>query len=521
MVVLAASIVSKNGKALISRQFANITRIRIEGLLAAFPKLILGEKQHTYVEAENVRYVYQPLESLYILLVTNKQSNILEDLETLRLLSKIIPEFCPSLEEEAISSMAFELIFAIDELISLGHKEIVTIAQVKQYLDMESHEERLHKLIVQSKIDEAKDVMMRKASAIDKNKLERQRPDGISFAPASGNGSGRYDNGHQDGKSFGNGSSGSISKFGSLDSIALPKPAARGSTPLSTPSSNGGMKLGKGQGTKQLLESLKAEGEVIVEEVQPTSGPLKAAVIATDPVTVMIEEKLIVTLKKDGGLENFELQGTMTLIVQSNEHAKICLQVETSANENVQLKTHPRIDKDRFLKDKVLGLKNASASLPIGTPLDVLKWRLQSRDESLVPLNINCWPSVSRNECLVNIEYEASKAFELKNAVITIPLPALRDAPVVNQVDGDWRYDSRKSILEWSILLIDNSNRSGSMEFVVPTSDPSVFFPIDVIFSASKFFCNVKLAGVSDVNNGNYVKHGGQTQLVVESYQVV
>ena len=75
---------------LLSRQFANFTRIRIEGLLAAFPKLIVGEKQHTYVEAENVRYVYQPLESLYVLLVTNKQSNIVEDLETVRLLSKIV-----------------------------------------------------------------------------------------------------------------------------------------------------------------------------------------------------------------------------------------------------------------------------------------------------------------------------------------------------------------------------------------------------------------------------------------------
>lgn len=70
-----------------------MSRIRIEGLLAAFPKLVgTGPtgKQHTYVETENVRYVYQPIEALYLLLVTNKQSNILEDLDTLRLLSKIV-----------------------------------------------------------------------------------------------------------------------------------------------------------------------------------------------------------------------------------------------------------------------------------------------------------------------------------------------------------------------------------------------------------------------------------------------
>lgn len=76
--------------ALVSRQFVEMSRIRIEGLLAAFPKLIGSGKQHTYVETENVRYVYQPMEGVYLLLVTNKQSNILEDLDTLRLLSKVV-----------------------------------------------------------------------------------------------------------------------------------------------------------------------------------------------------------------------------------------------------------------------------------------------------------------------------------------------------------------------------------------------------------------------------------------------
>jgi coatomer subunit delta len=78
---------------LVSRQFADMSRIRTEGLLAAFPKLVGTGKQHTYVETENVRYVYQPIEGLYLLLITNKQSNILEDLDTLRLISKLVSYF--------------------------------------------------------------------------------------------------------------------------------------------------------------------------------------------------------------------------------------------------------------------------------------------------------------------------------------------------------------------------------------------------------------------------------------------
>jgi len=58
-----SSLPSLPSPALVSRQYVDMSRIRIEGLLAAFPKLVgSGGKQHTYVETESVRYVYQPME---------------------------------------------------------------------------------------------------------------------------------------------------------------------------------------------------------------------------------------------------------------------------------------------------------------------------------------------------------------------------------------------------------------------------------------------------------------------------
>lgn len=107
MVVLAASVTTKHGKGscildrcvhtvlvLLSRQFVDITQSRIESLLAAFPKLrdSLGDsaKQHTLVETTSVRYLYQKIEDLFLVVITSKSSNIVEDLATLQVLSRVV-----------------------------------------------------------------------------------------------------------------------------------------------------------------------------------------------------------------------------------------------------------------------------------------------------------------------------------------------------------------------------------------------------------------------------------------------
>ncbi|GFR40171.1 hypothetical protein Agub_g728 [Astrephomene gubernaculifera] len=510
MVVLAASIVSKTGKPLVSRQYMEMSRIRIEGLLAAFPKLVGTGKQHTYVETENVRYIYQPMEGLYLLLITNKQSNILEDLETLRLLSKLVPEFSQSLEEDAVAAKAFELIFAFDEVISLGHKENITVQQVKQNCEMESHEEKLHKLIIQSKINDTKDIMKKKVADIEKSKME-QKKIGLGTALS------------------GFGSKAASSILADLEPTPSyrpePAPLPAVSKPLA-PAVKGpskGMQLGKAKKANDFLETLAKEGEVVELEVAKPTGGVAAVTVntASEPVSLAIEEKLSVCLNKQGGVENLEVQGTMSLVVNSDEDAFIRIAVASGANKGFQFKTHPNIDKNLYGSANVLGLKDPSRPFPTGSELGILKWRFQSKEESLVPLSINCWPSVSGGESYVNIEYESTSELDLQNVQVVIPVPASGHAPTVNQVDGEWRYDSRRCALIWSIELIDDTNRSGSLEFVTSAADAEAFYPVEVSFTSNKTFCDINIMGVEHTQKGGAVKFGLKKALETAEYSVV
>ncbi|KAG5461566.1 MAG: coatomer delta subunit Ret2 [Olpidium bornovanus] len=169
-------------------------RSRIEGLLASFPKLVASNAQHTTVETESVRYVYQPLEAVYMVIITNKASNILQDIETLHLFARVVGDVCRVPEEKEIIRNAFELICAFDEVVSLGYRENVNLQQIRTIIEMDSHEEKIQEMIArdllavmaspdalltvysrnetQGKELEAKEVQKRKAKQIEMQKRE-------------------------------------------------------------------------------------------------------------------------------------------------------------------------------------------------------------------------------------------------------------------------------------------------------------------------------------------------------------
>uniref|UniRef100_W5K7I6 Coatomer subunit delta n=1 Tax=Astyanax mexicanus TaxID=7994 RepID=W5K7I6_ASTMX len=481
----------------VSRQFVEMTRTRVEGLLAAFPKLMNTGKQHTFVETESVRYVYQPLEKLYMVLVTTKNSNILEDLETLRLFSRVIPEYCRVLEESEISEHCFDLIFAFDEIVALGYRENVNLAQIRTFTEMDSHEEKVFRAVRETQEREAKAEMRRKAKELQQARRDAERG---KKSPGFGG--------------FGSSSSSSSSTAIITDTLIEPEKPKPTPAPARPSGPSKALKLGaRGKEVDDFVDKLKSEGENII---LPNTGkrPSDAtkslpAPVNTESVHLRVEEKITLTCGRDGGLQNMEVLGMITLRVSDDKNGRIRLLINNNDKRGVQLQTHPNVDKKLFTADSIIGLKNPDKSFPLNNDVGVLKWRLQSTDESLIPLTINCWPSESGSGCDVNIEYELQEdSLELNDVVISIPIPSGVGAPVIGDLDGEYRHDSRRN------------NKTGSLEFSI-AGQPNDFFPVNVSFVSKGNYCDIQVSKVYQVDGNSPVRFSTETSFVVDKYEIL
>ncbi|EGN93532.1 hypothetical protein SERLA73DRAFT_189226 [Serpula lacrymans var. lacrymans S7.3] len=525
MVVLAASICTKGGKAVLSRQFHPMTRARIESLLASFPKVIPTNSQHTIAETSDVRFVYQPLEDLYILLITNKASNILQDIETLHLFARVVSDMCRSADEREIQRNSFELLSAFDEIVSLGYREQVNLMQVRSVLEMESHEEKIQDIIARNKEAEAKEELKRRARQLEMQRREQQKR-----AAAGGGGSSYL--------------GGGVTGYSALPQRfeAPEAPAARTASPAPASSTRGpafkgsGMKLGSKK-TKQaeLIDALGGEALSVEEISAPPTPALEVAApkdtrgslpsINAESVHVVIKEQISLSLMREGGLKSMELKGDMNLQVSdpSLAHIKLALAPPTTDfGSDLQFKQHPHVAKFIPGQEKIVALKDPSRAFPVGQALAVLKWRYAGKDESYVPLSINCWPSPSNDgTCEVNIEYELeNENVTLHDVIISIPLPA-GSYPTVPAQSGAWTINSSTHSLDWTIPLITPEDRSGSFEFTVGGDDISTFFPVKVSFVGQGSIAGVSVASVNRVDNGEEAVFSTDSVINTEEYLVI
>ncbi|KAJ7281503.1 hypothetical protein C8J57DRAFT_1123330 [Mycena rebaudengoi] len=543
MVVLAASICTKAGKAVVSRQFLDMSRTRIESLLASFPKLLPppSSTQHTLIETPDVRYVYQPLEDLYILLITNKASNILQDIDTLHLLARVVSDMCRSAAESEVVTRAFELLGAFDEVVGQGYREgAVGLVQVRNALEMESHEEKIQEIIARNKEAEAKEELKRRAKQLEMQRREQQRR---AAGSAPGFNSGSY--------------GGGITGYSPVpQQYNPPTPTPSNNSSLSTPRAPAfkgtGMKLGSSKKTKQaeLIDALGGDyiSSLPEEPLTPSvpTAPILAAKatsankgrgslpeVEQESIHIHITEQIVCSLLRDGGLEkDIELKGDMNLHISDASQTRASLTLLPTQDSNLlaaglQFKQHPNVAKFDLranrTEPKEIKLRDATKSFPLNQSLAVLKWRYKGSDEGAVPLSINCWPTPSNDgTCEVSIEYELENdSVTLYDLEILIPLPA-GSYPTVSSNTGEWSLEPNSHSLAWTTPLVsaDSDTRSGSLMFTVGGDDPETFFPVRVSFIGTGSFAGVGVASMK-LAEGDDAVFSVDSVVTADSYSVV
>ena len=66
--------------------------------------------------------------------------------------------------------------------------------------------------------------------------------------------------------------------------------------------------------------------------------------------------------------------------------------------------------------------------------------------------------------------------------------------PVIGDLDGEYKHDSRRNVLEWCLPVIDANNKTGSLEFSV-AGQPNDFFPVSVSFVPKRTYSDIQVTG--------------------------
>ncbi|KAJ4364768.1 coatomer subunit delta [Ascochyta clinopodiicola] len=528
MVVLAATICTRGGKAVLSRQFREMQRSRIEALLASFPKLADSNTQHTTCEQDNVRYVYQPLDELYMVLITNLQSNILQDINSLHLFAQVVSSTCKSLDEREILRNAFELLTAFDEIVTLGYRENLTMSQIKTFLDMESHEERIQEIIARNKELEASEERKRRAKQLEMQRKEMSRSQRAGGAGGMGGGMGN-------GMGGGMGRQSSYPAFtpsaptqtvpDTYDSYEASKKAP--AKPLAL--GKKGMQLGKKTKANSAFDQIAGD---LPPESEPLVAPKASAPVAAAPASarqststdreaihITTSETISARLDREGLLKSFEVKGEMQLKITDASLTQVKLDLQTGDTRGAQLMTHPKVDKTVFRNSKVLQLADTTKGFPSNMGIGVMKWKLAPRpdDVSDPPITFRVWVEESDSTFNITVEYELTGSDPLKDVTVTIPYET--DEPNVGSFDAV--YEVSGDSIEWNIGAVDESNSSGSFEFEAQASSDSEFFPMRVRFNKSTPFVDVDVSTVTLLSMNQEVSFTKDVKSTADVYEIV
>lgn len=485
--ILSVSIITQAGRIIVARQFNYFSRSQLEGHLGAFPKLITNSSQ-SYIETETIRYVFQLIGDIYFILITTKNSNIIEDLDVLSLLVNVT---CSTMQvtereitEELVSDFTFELLFAFDECIFDGYYQDVTVQDVTTFLTMESQEEDEFNRIRLQKEENAAKALREKMKELESiRKSKRSQKETVSLPPVTPiayTSSNRIDT-----------------------EIENPRPARTKVSKVK------GMTLSKKTTARDRAQQMIEEEGLPVEERKPRTSQSSSARAMdeieinqpqppTDGTLIKFSEVMKGSVSRLGTIEKFSIEGR--LIAESSEPGQYAIQMNFTGNSD-KFNTRAFNQKDRklFTQEKQLIFDSGKAEITL------LGWRYMSKEADL-PLSFSCWVTEDNQQSTFVCEVtQMLDNMNFDSCILTIPVKRVNECEIIKN-DGETKMSFRDSLLQWTITGDDiNSQKKAEIEFTAPLANEDDFFPINVEFVANSSYLDADVVSVAKIDaNGNY-----------------
>lgn len=500
MAILAASVCTRSGKALVLRQFIGLSGDRVTELLTDLPGLLADAgAQHTTVESERYRYVYQLVEDLLVVLVTTHDLNIIQDIDTLLLFAQTVVLVVRPEAREVLDN-AFSVLLAFDELVTLGYKEDLLLLQVRTFLEMDSHEEKIQEIIARNKELEAAEERKRRAKEIQRREMARRAElQPLFSAPSPTN------------YSF------------------QPAPAAAPETYSQAPSGGLAKLRPKGKGLqlggKKRGAAPAAEAAVPLLAAEPVAAPTPEPVVEATPepavlnngILVTVNELVLAQIQRDGVVVLLEVKGDLQLRINDPDLAKAKISVN-AANSALTYKTHPQVDKAGFANG-VVEVRDPTKGFPSNDQLlGVVRWRGVGKggeDDPLVPLVFVCWLlEGSAGSTNATIEWELKTEADLDNVTLTIPLVC-----DVELKSDDVECHSLEAGIEFVLGSLTAAEPAGLFDFVIGAGEDDMF-PMEVLFT-SNTSTGVSVEGIAEAASGEPLPYDEKVVVQTEGYVVV
>ena len=143
MVALSVVICSKSAKIIFARQFVKMTRMELEEHIVQFSRNIDSYKEITHFESDKVRFIFIPIDSYFLILITSRNSNIIEDTEILKLIYRFIQDLCNGqINYDSIIENSFEIMLGIDDIACLGYRNGMESLEEKEFKRKKLEQER-------------------------------------------------------------------------------------------------------------------------------------------------------------------------------------------------------------------------------------------------------------------------------------------------------------------------------------------------------------------------------------------